>query len=208
MYCMPGRTESRRFRLRRSGWLALMLLAAMSARTTLGNDDLPSEYRIKAAYLYNLIKFVNWPGESTLDSSSPLNLCVYGYNPFGTYLERLEQRRVRNHPLKIRYVAERESSTGCHLLFISRYNTALPPELDPVAVAKKGARPPQPATQAEPPQPVLLTVSDDPDFLSHGGLIALINAGNSIHLDINLTRARTLDLQFSANLLEIARRVE
>ena len=58
------------------------------------------------------------------------------------------------------------------------------------------------------PPPVLLTVSDDADFLSHGGLIALVDIGNNIHLDINLTRARKLDLQFSANLLEIARRLE
>ena len=199
---MPGDTDSRWLRSRRFSWWALLLLVAVSGRTAFGGDDLPSEYRIKAAYIYNLIKFITWPDETTLDSSSPLNLCVYGYNPFGNYLEKLEQRQVRSHPLKVRYVAERQSSSGCHLLFISRYNTSLPPELEPAKKEVAGNTAP-----ANPP-PVLLTVSDDADFLSHGGLIALVDIGNNIHLDINLTRARKLDLQFSANLLEIARRLE
>lgn len=198
---LPGRTDSRWFRACRFSWWAVLLLAAMSSRPALGADDLPREYRIKAAYLYNLIKFITWPDETTLDSDSPLNLCVYGYNPFGTYLEKLEQRSVRNHPLKVRYIAERQSSSGCHLLFISRYNTVAPPELG--ASAEN-----QVSDTATARQPALLTVSDNADFLRHGGLIALVDIGNNIHLDINLTRARKLDLQFSANLLEIARRLE
>lgn len=192
-----------------------MLLAAFGMRSAAGSDDLPSEYRIKAAYLYNLIKFVTWPDESTLKSGSSLALCIYGYNPFGTYLEKLEQRTVRNHPLDVRYVAEGESSAGCRVLFISRYNTSLPSDLQPVQAtavietnsamdsATENAKDDEAAAQ-----PVSLTVGDDPDFLSHGGMIALVDASNSIHLDVHLTRARQLGLQFSANLLEIARRVE
>lgn len=209
MYRMPHRTESRWFRLRRCGGWVLVLLASLCARPALGNDDLPSEYRIKAAYLYNLIKFVTWPGESTLNSSDPLILCVYGYNPFGSHLERLESRRVRNHPLDVRYIGERQSAASCNLLFISRYNATLPPELEPRKPASKKQAAANPPDTTPPPAPLpLLTVSDDADFLSHGGLIALVDAGNSIHLDINLTRARELGLQFSANLLEIARRLE
>ncbi len=196
MYYMPGRSSSRKGQYR---WWPLMLLTMLGICAARASDDLPREYRIKAAYLYNLIKFVTWPDEATMTVDDPLTLCVYGYNPFGTYLERLESRHVRNHPLRVRYVAEGQPSSGCHLLFISQHNTSAPPELRTRKVPDNGI--------AVAP-PVLLTVSDDADFLSHGGLIALVDIANNIQLDINLTQARQRGLQFSANLLEIARRVE
>jgi hypothetical protein len=177
------------------------LLALFGATAARASDELSREYRIKAAYLYNLIKFVTWPDETTMAADSPLTLCVYGYNPFGSYLERLESRRVRNRSLEVRYVAERQSSAGCHLLFISQHNTRAP------SVLRNVRQPSSPATDVS-AATVSLTVGDDADFLSHGGLIALVDIANNIQLDINLTQARQLGLQVSANLLEIARRVE
>jgi hypothetical protein len=156
-------------------------------------EELSREYRIKAAYLYNLIKFIQWPDEAPpkeAADTSPMTICVYGYNPFDRYLEKLEQRTVRNRALVVRYVAERQPTDGCQILFISRHNTS------------------QPGLLATPePYPAVLTVSDDEDFLNHG-MVALVTVNNSVQLDINLTRARKAGFTISANLLEVARKVE
>jgi hypothetical protein len=177
---------------------ALLSLLCAAAPLLHASEELSREYRIKAAYLYNLIKFIQWPDEAPLKepadapaaNAPPLIICVYGYNPFDRYLEKLETRTVRGRALAVRYIAERQSAEGCQILFISRHNTS------------------QPALLASPePYPPVLTVSDDEDFLGHG-MVALVTVNNNVQLDINLTRARKAGFTVSANLLEVARRVE
>ncbi|MDX9874915.1 MAG: YfiR family protein [Spongiibacteraceae bacterium] len=150
--------------------------------------EISREYRIKAAYLYNLLRFINWPPVEQSEET-PVTICIYGYNPFERYLEKLETRKVDDRPIKIRYVGEPDPLDGCAMLFISQYNTTEPALLS-----------------AESPPPIL-TVSDGDNFLRRGGMVALANVGNNIQLDINLTRGRAAGFQFSANLLEVARTV-
>lgn len=156
-----------------------------------GADELAREYRIKAAFLYNLSKFVTWPDEPPANAAIPLTICIYGYNPFERYLEKLQERTVKGRPIAIRYVAENAGVEGCQLLFMSRHNTSLPELL-----------------QQKPPYPPVLTVGDDADFLARGGLVSLVRVSNSVQLDINLTRAKQSGFKVSANLLEVARKVE
>lgn len=170
----------------------IWLFCASFARTVpAATDDLAREYRIKAAYLYNLSKFITWPDEATQDKSTPVMICVYGYNPFGQYLEKLQERTVKGRPIAIRYVNDRQPINGCQILFISQHNTAMPRQLA--------------APSASSP---VLTVSDDEDFLSHGGLVALVTVNNNVQLDINLSRAKQAGFIISANLLEVARKIE
>ncbi|HET8710038.1 MAG TPA: YfiR family protein [Spongiibacteraceae bacterium] len=169
--------------------LSLLALLALAARA--GGEDISREYRIKAAYLYNLGKFITWPGEDEMPKDAPITLCVYGYNPFENYLDKLQERQIRGRPIAVRYVKESDSVAGCQLLFISQLNTTLPKVLG-----------------APPPYPPILTVSDDQDFLNRGGQVSLITVSNNIQLDINLTRAKQAGFSVSANLLEIAHRIQ
>lgn len=169
--------------------LSTMALVSLDARGA--TDDLSREYRIKAAYLYNLSKFITWPNEENMAKDAPITLCVYGYNPFETYLEKLQDRQIRGRAIAVRYVGEHDSVDGCQLLFISQHNTTEPKLLN-----------------APPPYPPILTVSDDQDFLSRGGVVTLITVSNNVQLDINLTRAKAAGFSVSANLLEIAHRIQ
>jgi hypothetical protein len=155
------------------------------------SDELPREYRIKAAYLYNLSKFITWPDEGSQDKNAPVTICIYGYNPFDQYLEKLRERRVKNRPIDIRYLTEQQPIVGCQVLFISQHNTTQPKLLT-----------------APPPYPPVLTVSDDEDFLARGGLVSLVTVSNNVQLDINLSRAKLAGFTISANLLEVARKIE
>lgn len=169
--------------------LSLFALTAVAARV--GADDISREYRIKAAYLYNLGKFITWPNENEMAKNAPITLCVYGHNPFDNYLDKLEERQIRGRAIAVRYLSEQDAIESCQLLFISQHNTTHPKLLN-----------------APPPYPPILTVGDDQDFLDRGGEISLVTVSNNIQLDINLTRAKQAGFSVSANLLEVARRIQ
>lgn len=169
----------------------LSLLALLTIAARADTDDLSREYRIKAAYLYNLGKFITWPNEDDMPKDAPITICVYGYNPFENYLDKLRERQIRGRAIAVRYVGERDTVDGCQLLFISQHNTTQPKVLN-----------------APPPYPPILTVSDDQDFLNRGGQVSLITVSNNVQLDINLTRAKQAGFSVSANLLEIAHRIQ
>jgi hypothetical protein len=172
-------------RLCARGLLVLMLCNVAWA------EEVSREYRIKAAYLYNLSKFITWPDEEKLSNATPITLCIFGHNPFEHYLDKLRDHPVRGRPIDIRYLDEKQTVDDCQLLFISQHNARTPKLL-----------------AASPPYPPILTVSDNQDFLDRGGMVALISLNNNIQLDINLTRAKQAGLTFSANLLEVAHRIQ
>ncbi len=171
--------------------LLLSLLAFAAIDVCADGDDLSREYRIKAAYLYNLGKFITWPDEEEMPKEAPITLCVYGHNPFNGYLEKLQERRIRGRAIAVRHVGESDTFQGCQMLFISQFNTTKPKLLG-----------------APPPYPPILTISDDQDFLDQGGTISLVTVNNNVQLDINLTRAKQTGFSVSANLLEIAHRIQ
>jgi hypothetical protein len=174
-------------------WRIGIALLALFAVLPLRAEELSREYRIKAAYLYNLTKFINWPDEKAWPADAPITICIYGFNPFDTYLEKLSERTAKNRRIALHYLAANSSSAtaSCQILFISQYNTLQPDVLKTPA----------------PSQPIL-TVGDDPDFIAHNGLIGLVAVGNNVQLDVHLSRARQAGFTVSANLLEIAHKVD
>lgn len=178
----------------RNGLIARILLSLLAMSTLSSHaltDDLSREYRIKAAYLYNLGKFITWPNENDMAKDAAITLCVYGYNPFDNYLDKLQEKQIRGRAIAVRYLGEHDPVDSCQLIFISHRNKTLPKLL-----------------AAPPPYPPILTVSDDRDFLNRGGQVSLVTASNNIQLDINLTRAKQAGFSVSANLLEIAHRIQ
>lgn len=175
-------------------WLAVVLLVLCNSAPRVLADELPREYRIKAAFLYNLTKFITWPDEKSWAADAPVTICVYGFNPFDIYLDRLSERTAKNRRIAVRYLHERNENNaieGCQIVFVSQYNTASSTLLKTL-----------PATSQ------VLTVGDDPDFITHNGLIGLVSVGNNVQMDIHLTRARQAGFGVSASLLEIAHKIE
>ena len=178
-----------------NGMRKILLWALLTLTAQLGlcdaADEPAREYRIKAAYLYNLSKFIEWPAEKTAEAETSFTICVYGHNPFADSLEKLREHAVRGRAISVRYVAENQSIDSCQLVFLSRDNTTLPKALHNNA----GNAP-------------ILSVSDDKNFLSNGGIICLLTENNNVLLDINLTRAKQIGFNISANLLEIAHKIQ
>ena len=158
----------------------IVLLAAATAGVRAQEPSL--EYRVKAAYLYNFVKFVEWPAAS---ASGPLTICVVGGNPFGSVLEEtVRGESVGDRPLAVRNVDEPDES--CRVVFV--------PAGTAVASALR-------ATRGTP----TLTVGETPRFLSQGGIINFVIEGGKVRFDINQEAAARADLKISSRLLRLAR---
>jgi len=146
------------------------------------------EYLIKAAFLYNFIKFVDWPSESFKNDAAPINLYVLGDDPFGEALDTIRGKRVKGRRLVIKQVRRVEQIEGAHLLFIS--------------TSEKGRVKQILKSLADAP---VLTISEMEGFGQNGGIINFITVDNKIQFEINSEKAEQHRLRISSQLLKLAR---
>jgi len=173
-----------------------LLILAMSLAGTVSAEEASREYKIKAAYLYNLIKFVNWPeelastennGSQNTTAETDITICVYGENPFGTYLNQLSERQAKNRAINVLYIHTPEAINNCQLLYVSRNTEEIPAILSSIK------------------ETPILSIGETTEFTNNGGIVALIIKNNNVQLQINLTQAKSVGFEISGNLLEIAR---
>ncbi|HRY16062.1 MAG: YfiR family protein [Candidatus Competibacteraceae bacterium] len=145
------------------------------------------EYAIKAAYLYNFAKFIEWPPNSFTKDDAPLNICIIGDHSFDDALARLRGKAVGSHPVFVQEFPAGSDAPGCHIVFISRSQE---PRLRNL-LATFSKRP-------------ALTVSDIEDFAQRGGIIGLIEVEQRIQFAINLAAMRRAGLKLSSQLLKLA----
>lgn len=170
------------------------LLASLDSFSLVAQEranELMDEYRVKAQYLYSLSKFIVWPGEHAWRSSSPLDVCVYGSNPFSTHLEELRPQAARSHPIVVRVVGPQRSALGCRILFVGADND-MPPQLASGELAAAG----------------VLTVGESEEFLRRGGLVSLVTEDNAVRIGLNYTRAKEAGFVIDGGLLDVAKKLE
>ena len=158
---------------------ALILTLAIGVRPAAA-QDVSLEYHVKAAYLYNFVKFVQWPPEAR---EGPLNICIAGRNPFGTVLaETIHEENVDGRMLTSRVILEPEPD--CHVLFV--------PEGAAAAYLRAARGTPT------------LTVGETDDFLTEGGVIAFVKQGSNVRFAISTEAADQARLRVSSRLLQLA----
>lgn len=146
------------------------------------------EYQVKAAFLYNFAKFVDWPGEAA-GADGPLVITVFGSDPFGPVLEQTVQgKTVGDRPLVVRRTTRLQDLRPCHVLFISPSEKIRLPE---VLRAVGGER--------------VLTVSDMEEFLHLGGIVKFVMEDNRVRFEVNARVARESGVRISSKLLKLAR---
>ena len=120
-------------RFARCAAAALMALTAVATPARLGAAPGASEYELKAAFLFNFAKFVDWP-PNALENAAGVSVCVLGDDPFGEMLDRtLAGKSVHERPLVVRRHDALGDTSGCHILFVSaaeerRLPRVAPPE--------------------------------------------------------------------------------
>lgn len=151
----------------------------------------PTEYQLKAVFLLNFARYVQWPAEA-LPEGEPIDICVLGRDPFGAYLAELESRQAQGRAVRTRRIESTDQAGGCELVFIAgseeRRMTLVLRDLTFVV-------------------PSALTVSDIDGFVDAGGGIGLVTEDDRIRFDINRVTLQRFHLDASAQLLKLARRL-
>lgn len=149
----------------------------------------PTEYELKAVFLFNFSQFVDWPQSAFANVQAPLVIGVLGEDPFGAALDEvIAGETVQGRPISVRRFARAEEIDVCHILFINGSARArLVRVLDELRT-----RP-------------ILTVSDAPEFARAGGIIQFLTIDNKVRLQINLDAAKLAQLNISSKLLHPAR---
>jgi hypothetical protein len=176
---------------RRLLWLALALglflklLGSAQAREV-------GEYDVKAAFLLNFAKYVEWPAAVLPSPMTPLEVCVLGNDPFGDLLHTLVKARSTNErPILLRRPGTVMAARECQIVFINHAS--------PVALRRDLAQ-----LRDSP----VLTVGESPHFLAAGGIVAFRLEENRVRLTVDLSAARRAQLKISSRLLALAEVVE
>jgi hypothetical protein len=162
----------------------LMLFSPRQAWTESGNL---SENEVKAAYLYNFAKYVEWPSSAFPRDNTPLTICIVGSGPLNDVIETLAGKTIRNRRLVIRQFSRIEDLSECHILFISSSLKSPLNQILTTAAARS-----------------ILTVSDSKGFTAAGGMIEFIQVAGKIRFVINNRAAQSASLQISSHLLRLA----
>jgi len=180
--------------------VVLVLFIGSQARA---DSTASREYQVKAAFLYNFIKFVDWPKEKTADSNEPIIIGIIGNDPFGDAFDAIKDKQVKDRKIVInrfKGLDELEKSTEkhpqieaireCHLLFICRSEKQNLTET--INLVKDHS---------------VLTVGDMEGFLESGGIIRFVMEEKKVRFEINVTAAKRAKLKIRSQLLRLAKRV-
>jgi YfiR/HmsC-like len=187
---VPMRTMMISQRMRQTGIiLAVLVCAHLVAAPNAHAQDALSEYQVKAAYLFNFLKFVEWPDDSFADSLAPIVIGVVGEDPFGSALPQVTiGKTVQGRDLVIRKYHTGEGVRGAHILFISPSEKK---RLPMILSSLRGSS--------------VLTVADTEGFLDAGGMIQFLNENDRVRFAINVEATSRANLKMSSKLLSLAK---
>jgi hypothetical protein len=172
-------------------WRLAALAGALllrSAAVAAGASTVSKEYQVKAAFLYNFTKFVEWPADRFADAASPIVIGVLGKNPFGDELEKIVTgRMVNGRSIAVVQLQTAAEAQPVHAVFIAEGEESL--------MGKQGGA----LTGAG-----VLLVGESERFLALGGIVSFSNADDKVRFEINVAAAEQGGLKISAQLQKLA----
>lgn len=144
-----------------------------------------SEYKLRAAYLYNFSKFIRWPDSAFESKDSAFVIGLLGDDAPMEIAELLNSKSIGSRPIEVRQYRTGESMDGCHLLYLHSSEN-----WKPVLSTLKSSR--------------VITVGDDPSFADGGGAIQLVTIRQRLRFIINLKAAGFAGVNLDSRLLSLA----
>jgi YfiR/HmsC-like len=164
------------------------LVHILVPRTADGQEDFVDEYKLKAAMLYNLTHFVEWPDSAYPGRQAPIFLCILGQDPFASSLTSTLPKETDNgRPVLIRRLQSEKEIPGCHILYISSSERKSAAH---IFATLNGSS--------------ILTVGEMTQFAAHGGIIQFSMEDQHVRFDINVDAASRAGLRISSKLLALA----
>lgn len=171
-------------------WAAAVLFV-LGLCSTAGAQNGSAENALKAAFIYNFVKFIEWPPEAFPNDDAELTICIWGADTLKGALGPLDGKPARSRRIHVRHLPDKISVAGCHIVYVSRDEAGRLKQ----ALARVGRK-------------HILTIGDMPRFAARGGVINLFKAEDRIRFEINLEAARASGLTISSRLLSLARVVK
>ncbi len=151
--------------------------------------DGASEYEIKAGFLYNFAKFIQWPSYSFASEITPISFCIFGRDPFGGSLDEVVRgKTINNRSFVIRRTSKLDELIGCKLVFVSAMEAG---RLGDILESLKGS--------------ASLIVGDGEGFAQRGGAIEFFLEGNKVRFSVNVDAIKRAHLEVSSKVLALAR---
>ena len=148
---------------------------------------LPNEAELKAAFIFNLVKYTDWPGD-TLSQNNNLILCYIGApSALGTSIADLHGKHLGTHAIEVRATTRLSNLVACHVVVLGQ-------DIDIHLFHRELA-------------PSALIIGEGENFVDYGGGIGLYTLENRIRFDVNLNSTRANQLRLSAHLLRLARNI-
>jgi hypothetical protein len=167
---------------------ALLAVLVLPASAQSPPPEGKTEYALKAVFLLNFCRFIEWPKSAFSSPSEPITIGIIGEDPFGPLLNEAVQGETQHgRAIKVEHYRRPDQIGHCHLLFVSRSETA---RLDAILAAVSGKS--------------IVTVGETDVFLDRGGMIALTADRSRVRLHINPEMLRAASLDVSSKLLRIA----
>jgi hypothetical protein len=175
--------------------LSLLTTMALGSHAEGLESSDSSEYLIKAGFIYNFAKLVEWPATAFAQPESPIVIGILGDDPFGSTLDRIvADKKINGRGFavkRLKWTRELKDLRDCNILFVSSSEKE---HLDSVVEAMKWL-------------PVL-TIGDTPGFARRGGIMNFTLEDNKIRFEVNVEAAKHADLTISSRLLTLARIVQ
>lgn len=163
--------------------------AALCAPALHSQTDTPGEYQLKAAFLFNFAKFIQWPASAFPSAQSEFEICILGDDPFGKSIDDvLRDKAISEHPVAILRCKGLSDLTHCHIVFVSSSEKK---RLSEILASLKGAN--------------ALVVGETDGFAESGGAIQFTIENQRVRFIINVDAAEHAGLQVSSKLLALAK---
>ena len=173
---------------RRVRFWSLLLVVATLSTPGAAHSGAPTEYQVKAAFLYNFAKFVEWPPQVFSGAAEPLTIGVLGRDPFGDDLEQVfRSNTIAGRRVVIRRATSIEELRNCQMVFISSSEKRRLLQIFK-SLGHTG----------------VLTIGDADDFSRRGGIIGFTLEDSRVHFEINVDAAARAGLKLSSRLLSVA----
>jgi hypothetical protein len=191
--------------------LTLFSLVLGVAPQVRANTEESKEYQIKPAFLYNFIKFVDWPREKEDETKTPITIGIIGSKDFIKAFDPIKEKKIKERKISIKYFADYEKLQRkkegddrqwdrkmdalkvCHVLMFCNYDSVCVQNSDQILKALKGSP--------------ILTVGETDGFLESGGIIRFVKEKEKVRFEINNKAARKIKLTIRSKLLRLARKV-
>ena len=150
--------------------------------------EIPLEYQVKAAFLFNFAQFVQWPASDFTRPQEPFRIGILGQDPFDGFLDAtIKGETVDGHPLVVERYSDAAQAKDCQVLFVCRSEAG---RVADILAGLKGRD--------------ILTVGDCDGFLKAGGMVRFVLENNRVRFRVSLQAAKQGNFSISSKVLRLA----